>query len=214
MAHHRRASVAAGRAGCQAFAVLASFQEALVALATDCGMRTRFGVDPVAALASFDLDAVELARLAAVPHGRLEAYAQGLLDKRWRQVLRVVPRTARVARDLAGRYRRFVMDNPPSVEDSVLPPGPAEAVRALPVLRKLLLEDAGSPSYCADLLTFEVLGSCSAFDGLTRRMAAHYALHDLAPSIDRGVLPVDPDPVDIDYVFGKDGVRWMRAADR
>ncbi|MDH5673124.1 MAG: hypothetical protein OEZ06_13295 [Myxococcales bacterium] len=138
--------------------MLAAYQEALVALSTDAALRRRFKADPKAALADYELSPSERAMLAGLEPARLEHYAQGLIEKRWRNLARVWPCSLQVARNLERRYRRLVDREPPQAMDTPLPPGPAEALRVLPRLRHALERDAGSAPYAAELLCFETFG--------------------------------------------------------
>ena len=194
--------------------MLAGFQDAFVALAADGRLRRAFAEDPAAALASFERDARarggcvlgdrERAALLALPAAELERYARSLVEKRWGELAKVVPLTLRVAPSLAGAYRAWAVDHPARIEESVLPPGIAEALRALPALRAHLAGE-GEAAYAADLCSFEALRAASRVDGGERSLRARHAIHVVAADVTRGLLPVDPphSPTEVRWAHGR-----------
>lgn len=192
----------------QGFAcVLTGFQDAFVALAADARLRRRFAADRDAALADFALSARERAALVALPVDELERYARALVAKRWGEVARALPLTLRVAPSVGDHCRRWLADHPAPARDSVLPPGVAEAMRALGALRARLGDDREA-SYAADLLAFETLRAAARADGEPRTMRSRFAIHALADQVARKLLPIDPELAPTEVRFERDGVRW------
>jgi hypothetical protein len=182
--------------------VLVGLQNAFVALATDAKLRRLFGQDRDAALAGFDLAVTERAALRALPVAPLERYARSLIEKRWGEVVRVVPLTMRVAPSLRDNYRAWALEHPASVRDHVQSPGAAEAQRALIAMRAALSDEAEA-AYAADLYAFEVLGAASRCDGMERTLRSAFAIQDIAAEIARGLVPIDPDHAPTEIVFGR-----------
>jgi len=187
--------------------VLAALQDVLVAVATDRAARRRFARDREAVLAGYELGERELAALRALPLAAIERYAASLELKRWGELARVVPRTLRIAPSLPAIYRRWLGEHPAPAEDGVLSPGAREGLRALGELRAALADDRHA-DYAADLVTYEVLGAATREDGVARGFTARFAVHDLARSIDRGLVPIDPEPAPHDYRFARARVAW------
>jgi hypothetical protein len=192
--------------------VIGDFQEALVALALDAGTRERFLRGAPGALAPFRLDDRELSMLRAIEPVALERCARGLLDKRWEELRRIVPLSARATPALARLYRGFLARHPAPVRDGVLSPGHAEALRALDALERALRADPGAAPWAPDLLGFEVFAACSRADGLVRGGRGAYALHEIAAEIRDGRVPFDADPAPHAYRFDRAGVRHRRLA--
>src|SRR5262249_9508934 len=119
--------------------VLSAFEDAYVALLADAGLRERFRRAGVAALSAFALSPREQATLERLPLAALDRCAASLVDKRWREVARVVPLTLRIAPRLERFYRTWVSFHPARATDTVLAPGVAEGLRALPALRRELM---------------------------------------------------------------------------
>lgn len=94
----------------------------------------------------------------------------------------------------------------------MLDPGLEEAQRALPRLRRELAQDPGEAAYAAELLVFEVLARCSRRDGRPRFLRARHAVHEIAAALQRGVVPMDPDPAPTRFRFERAGVRWWNDA--
>jgi hypothetical protein len=185
-------------------------QQALVRLCLDARMRARF-------LATGELDGIELtaaerSELASIPRAALERFAGSLVAKRWGEVSRVVPLTLRVSPRLGHRYQLWLATSPSPARDSVLDPGCAEALRALPALCDALAGDAGEAAYAPDLLMFEVLARCSRCDRQPRNGRARYAVHEIADALARAVIPMDPEPVPTRFRFEAGGVRWWTEA--
>ena len=177
-------------------------QNAFVALATDASLRRAFAQDRDAALAKFAIDATERAALRALPIEALERYARSLVEKRWGELARVVPLTAKVAPSLRDKYRAWALEHPAVVRDSVLSPGAIEAQRALIAMRSALSDEAEAV-YAADLYAFETLGAASRCDGMTRGMHSEFAIQDIAAEVARGLVPIDPDRCPTELTFGR-----------
>lgn len=191
-------------------AAMLAKQQALVRLCLDARVRARFlatgEIDGIA------LTAAERAELAALPQGALDRFAGSLMAKRWGEVSRVVPLTLRVSPRLGQRYQLWLATSPSPARDTVLEPGCAEALRALPDLRDALARDPGEAAYAPDLLVFEVLARCSRCDRQPRHARARYAVHEIADALARGVIPMDPEPAPTRFRFEAAGVRWWPEA--
>lgn len=185
--------------------MIAGFQDALVALATDRALRRRFAREPDTALAGFALEARAAAALRAIPLPALERYASSLEAKRWGEVARVVPRTLKISRSLPRRYRAWLGAHPAPLTDHVQSPGVAEALRALSAMRRALADD-GEAVYAADLFAYETCAAASRTDGVARTLASRFALHAIAHDLDAGVIPMDPDPTPHAYRFERDRI--------
>lgn len=185
-------------------------QRAFVHLCLDA--RVRAELAGTGRLTGFALTHDERAMLAAIPRAALDRYADSLVAKRWSEVSRAVPLTLRVSPGLGRRYRRWLATSPSPAVDSVLDPGLEEASRALPQLHRELARDPGEAVYAADLLVFEVLARCSRRDGRPRMARARHAVHEIAAALQRGVVPMDPDPAPTRLRFERAGVRWWREA--
>jgi len=190
--------------------VLASLQEVIVAVATDRAVRRRFARDRDAVLASYELGARELAALRALPIEAIDRYAASLELKRWGELGRVVPRTLRVVPTLPQIYRRWLGAHPAPARFTVLSPGASEGLRALGELRAALADDRHA-DYAADLVTYEVLAAASREDGEPRGFTSRFAIHEVARAIDRGGIPIDPDPAPHAYRFARERVQWRPA---
>jgi hypothetical protein len=193
--------------------MLRHLQEALARLATDERQRRRWEVDPTGFAAEQSLSEKELAVLRGVPLDAIERYARSLLAKRWGEVARAIPSTLRAAPSVEARYRAWAAHHPALAlaVDAVLPPGPAEGLRALPALAAALARDPGEAPYAADLLRYEILAASSRADGEARTMTSAYRVDRLARDIARGLLPVDPEPEPTELRFEKRRVRWRAA---
>ncbi|MEO8183184.1 MAG: hypothetical protein ABI895_30500 [Deltaproteobacteria bacterium] len=191
--------------------MLAAFQEALVSLAADAGMRRRFATDPEAALQPFVLGVAERAALCAIPVERLERFARALVSKRWGDLARVVPLTLRVSPSLPRRYRAWALEQPATAVHGVLCPGAAEGLRALSALHASLANDEREARYAADLFAFEVLGAASRGDGEPRGLNSRFALVAIADDVRRGLLPVDPEARATELRFERARVYWRPA---
>ncbi len=189
--------------------MLAAFQDLLGLLATDAGTRARFADDREGFLRAFPSDEGDRRLLRAIALHDLARFADGLIAKRWQEVRRVVPLSLVVAPRLAVAYRTWLAEHPAPAQDTVLPPGPAEALRALPTLAGATLHPALA-AYAPDLLSFEVLSACSLIDGAGRRLRAGFAVHDIVADLRRGVLPMDPPPVPHEYRFERGGAQHRR----
>lgn len=188
----------------------AEWQRAFVRLCLDAWSRARFA--DTGQIDDIDLTDHERATLAAIPAAALERFAESLIAKRWREVSRVLPMTLRVSPGIGQRYRRWLARAPAPAMDTVLDPGPAEALRALPHLHRALAEDEGEAAYAADLLAFEVLACCSRQDGRPRLLRSRYAVHEIATELQRSLVPMDPELAPTRFRFERAGVRWWRAS--
>ena len=148
--------------------------------------------------------------LAALSEPDLRRYARGLRQKRWAEVAATVPLAARVLPELHARYDAWLRAHPPAARDSLLAPGAAEALRALPALADALPGDPGQAPYAAELLAFEVLAACSRADGTPRTLRTRVAIHDVVAELRRGLIPVDPEPDAHEYRFERGGPRHRR----
>ena len=171
---------------------LARLQDALAAVVTG---------------AAYEADATPLAGLSGDDVAR---YARGLRRKRWQEVARSLPLSARVIVGLEARYDRWLCAHPPVACDGVLPPGLAEASRALADLTRGLGADPGEASWAADLLAFEVAAGCARADGGRRELRARHAVHEIAAELRVGLVPVDPPLAPHAYVFEGSAMRWRR----
>ncbi|MCE9578789.1 MAG: hypothetical protein K8W52_37035 [Deltaproteobacteria bacterium] len=174
-----------------------AFQDAFVAIVADAALRRRFRVEPDAVLDGFALDADARAALRGIPLDELERFARSLVAKRWHEVARIVPLTARVAPSLGERYRAWVAEHPAPVSLALLSPGAAEARRALPALHAALAADDAEARYAADLLAYEVIRATGG------ELRARYDLDAIAHEVARGLLSVDPEPAPRVYRFGR-----------
>jgi hypothetical protein len=186
--------------------MIAALHDAFVALATDAALRRRFAADPDAALARFALGPAERAALCGIEPTALDRYARSLVAKRWGEVARVVPLALRVAPSLPDRYHTWALGHPAPVAETVLSPGIAEALRALPALHAELAPDEREAPYAADLYAFEVLRAASRGDGIVRTLTTRFELHAIADDLGRGLVPVDPDQVRTIYRFDRERV--------
>ena len=191
--------------------MIGTFEEALVALATDPARRARLRSEGEASLEGLSLDATERRALAAIPVDALKRYARSLVAKKWHDVSQTAPLTWRIVPDLARIYRSWAEGHPAVAEDSVLPPGSAEALRALSALR-LELSAPRHPDYAADLVAFEVLSACSRADKVERFLTSRWQLSDIAADIAKGLLPADPSEQPTLFRFDGNGVRWRPRA--
>jgi hypothetical protein len=191
--------------------MLRHLQEALARLATDPRQRRRWAADPSSAGAELSLSGKEIEALRAVPLAALERYAGSLVAKRWGEVKNVIPATLRVCPSVERRYRTWALSNPARAADTVLPPGAAEAARALPALTAALRSDPGEASYAADLLTYETLAACSRVDGAAREMTSGFRIDRIAREIATGLVPVDPERATTELRFEGGRVRWRPA---
>src|SRR5438445_625149 len=188
-----------------------AFQEALVRLAADAGLRARFSSNATDALAGFALEPREREALLAISARDLERYARSLLFKRWSDVAHVFPLSTKISPSLGKRYRAWLAKDPAIASDTVLSPGAAEALRALPALRRALAEDRGEAIYAPEVLAYEALSHASRIDREPRFLTSRFAVHELVAELRRGVIPIDPEPSPTELRFDGDGVRWRKA---
>lgn len=189
--------------------VLAQLQDALATIVTDGEVGEMYRRSPDEAIGA---RAIHGARdtLGRLGPGEVLRYARGLRRKRWDDVAATVPLSARVIGGLEGRYDAWLQDHPPEARDTVMPPGAAEALRALSDLADDVRQDPGEAPWAAELLVFEVLGACSRADGISRGLQARYAIHQIAEELRSGLVPIDPPQEAHAYAFGARGVRTKR----
>jgi hypothetical protein len=189
--------------------VLAQLQDALATIVTDGEAEDVYRRSPrEAILAVAELDARDT--LARMDTSEVLRYARGLRRKRWDDVAATVPLSVRVIGGLEGRYRTWLQAHPPEAHDTVVPPGAAEALRAVVDLAEGLHQDPGEAPWAAELLVFEVLSACSRADGVSRGLQAQYAIHRIAEELRAGLVPIDPPLEPHAYAFGATGVRMKR----
>jgi hypothetical protein len=189
--------------------MLQTFQNVLFRLLLDSQLREQFCVAPERVLAPFRLSADEDAALRALTPQTLERCARGLMHQRWSQVQQVMPLSRRLCPSLSHRYLQWLATHPASVEQTVLAPGAAEALRALPALHKSLAQDKAEAVYAADFLAFEVLQCCTRQDGQLRWLQSQFALHLLAQEMVHGIIPLDPERMPSRYRFDRRGTQWQ-----
>lgn len=197
----------------RSFGLLADLQDALAALVTDLAFLERFERAPAEALAARwpDLAPDERASLVALDAAALRRCAEGLIAKRWDDLRKVTPLSARVAPALRRHHRRWLESHPATAADTVLGPGEAEALRALPALAARLQADDDAPPWAAELLAYEVLAACSARDGHERFARAGCAVHEIAALLRAGQRPaLDAEPAPHRYRFTRAGVQHRR----
>lgn len=187
--------------------MLARFQDLFVRLCADAALRARFRADPAAVLDEADLGERERRALLGIPGDALERYARSLVEKRAREVAKVLPLTRRVAPSVLARYRAFLEQSPAEVADPALDPGAAEALRALSHLCRALRDDEGEAPYAPALLAFEVLRAASRADGQVRTLRCRYRADLLARDVEEGQLPVDPEPAPCLFRFSRAGMK-------
>src|SRR5205814_5174226 len=154
---------------------LAQLQDALCTIVTDGEVEEVYRRSPGEAIVAVaELDARDT--LAALEVSEILRYARGLRRKRWEDVAATVPLSVRVIGGLEGRYRTWLQGHPAEASDTLLPVGAAEALRALVDLADDLHQDPGEAPWAAELLVFEVLGTCSRADGVSRGLQAQYAI--------------------------------------
>ncbi|HEX9295548.1 MAG TPA: hypothetical protein VF881_06925 [Polyangiaceae bacterium] len=186
--------------------MLTTFQEALIALATDPGWRARFRAEREAFLEVLPLDATERRALADIPTEAMNRFARSLVAKKWQEVARTTPLTLRLVPQLALMYRTWAESHRALATYGSLSPGAAEALRALPALRHQLSAPR-YPEYAADLLAYEVLAACSRLDRVERLLASRWNLAEIAADICKGLLPIDPTDGATLFRFDGSGVR-------
>lgn len=191
--------------------MITDFQNAYVQLVADSRLRTRFLADPQAALAGFSLSGREMRALLAIPREQLARFASALIAKRAGEFRHALPLSMKISYSLEKRYRDWLASHPARRQETVLPPGLQEALRALPDLYPALARDEGEADYCADLFAFEVLSGCARIDGEARTMRARFRTDLIAAQIRRGVIPIDPRPAATEYYFQGRRLRWRAA---
>jgi len=183
-------------------------QNALVRLCTEADRLQRFEQAPDQALEDLDLDARERSALAQIPHEALERYARSLVDKRYAELERAVPLTAKISPRLRRHHRRILDRGALRAADTILSPGSFQALTLLTELREALTLDESAPDYAADLFTFETLRACSAEDGTPRQAKLRFAMHTLVADMKEGLLTVDPPLEPTRYRFSQKRIEW------
>jgi hypothetical protein len=166
--------------------------------------------DALATLVTSDDDAAIPEVLGDLPVVDVRRYARGLRQKRGAELAATLPLATRVIGDLGTRYDVWLRDHPPAARDTLLSPGTAEALRALPALADALAGDPGQAEYAADLLAFETLAACSRADGLARALRTRFPIHALVAELRTGLIPIDPPLEAYEYRFERGGPRHRR----
>jgi hypothetical protein len=189
--------------------LLAKLQDGLSTIVTDGEVEEVYRHSPGEAIAAVaEREARQtLAQLETVEVLR---YARGLRRKRWDDVAATVPLSVRVIGGLEERYGAWLQAHPPEARDTLVPPGAAEALRALVDLVEDLHHDPAEAPWAAELLVFEVLGACSRADGVSRGLQAQYAIHRIAEEVRAGLVPIDPPLEPHAYAFAVGGARMKR----
>jgi hypothetical protein len=189
--------------------VLAKLQDALATLVTDGEVEDVYRRTPGEAIVAVaELDARDT--LGRLESAEVLRYARVLRRKRWDDVAATVPLSVKVIGGLEGRYHTWLRAHPAEAHDTVVPPGPTEALRALMDLVKDLGADPGEAPWAAELLVFEVLGACSRADDVSRGLQAQYPIHRIAEEVRAGLVPIDPPVEPHAYAFGNGGVRMRK----
>jgi hypothetical protein len=188
---------------------LAQLQDALATIVTDAEVQQVYRRTPgEAVVAVADPEARDT--LGQLEVAEVLRYARGLRRKRWDEVAATVPLSVGVIAGLEARYDAWLGEHPPRAHDTVVPPGPTEALRALVPLSHELYNDPGEAPWAVELLVFEVLLACSRADGVSRGLKARYAIHQIAEELRGGLVPIDPPPDPHVYAFAGDGFRLRR----
>jgi hypothetical protein len=174
--------------------------------------RLRVWQDALGAIVTSADPAAALAAQAGTMVGRLDAaavarYAQGLVEKSWGEVAACLPLSCQYIGSLGWRYQAWLTAHPPRSDDTVLSPGAAQALRALPALAAALADDPGEAPWGAELLVFETQQAASRDDGRPRTLTARYPLHTIIADLRAGLVPIDPPQRPHAYVFDGGGVR-------
>jgi len=189
--------------------VLAQLQDALATIVTDGEVEDVYRITPGEAIVAVaELDARDT--VAHLEPAEVLRYARVLRRKRWDDLAATVPLSVQVIGDLEGRYYTWLRAHPPEAQDTVVPPGATEGLRALMDLVEDIGHDPGEAPWAAELLVFEVLGACSRADDVSRGLQAQYPIHRLAEQIRAGLVPIDPPIEPHAYAFRSEGVRMKR----
>lgn len=172
---------------------MVGFQDAFVALVADAALRRRFAADPEGALDGYGLDGRARAALRGIPLEAIERFARSLVMKRWHELARVVPLTRRVSPRLRVHHRAWALEHPARARDTVLSPGVTEALRAEGALRDALADEGEAP-YAADLWMLEVRRAAARAGEPVPELVSRFSIVDIAAQVDRGLLPIDPEP--------------------
>ena len=180
---------------------LRQFQDAFARLCVDAALRERWRSDRAAALAELGLaseDRVAHA-LGSVAPSSLDTFATALFERRWRQVERAVPATARVWPALREACRRHDVsaETDEGNVDATTTAHRSPALRALLRLRRPLdaqLRRGDAPPWLGDLFSFEVERALAREAGEARELECTWPAHELACACARGELPASPQP--------------------
>jgi hypothetical protein len=185
---------------------LARLQDALATLVTDGEAEQVYRRTPGEAVVAV-ADASARAALAGLEVTDVLRYARGLRHKRWQDVAATVPLSVGVIAGLHACYDVWLSRHPAQAHDTLLPPGAAEALRALVDLVAELRDDPGEAPWAAELLVFETLSACSRVDGVARGLQSQYPIHAIVEELRGGLVPIDPAPEAYAYAFGRGGAR-------
>lgn len=188
---------------------LAQLQDALATIVTDGEVEDVYRRTPGEAIVAVaEMEARDT--LAHLETSEVLRYARGLRRKRWDDVAATVPLSVQVIGGLEGRYYAWLRAHPAEANDTVVPPGATEALRALMDLVKDISQDPGEAPWAAELLVFEVLGACSRADDVSRGLQAQYPIHRIAEEMRAGLVPIDPAVEPHAYAFGDGGLRMRK----
>lgn len=190
---------------------LAQVQDALATIVTDGEVERVYQRTPGEAIVAV-ADAAARETLAALEVADVLRYARGLRHKRWDDVAATVPLSARLITGLHACYHVWLSKHPAQAHDTLLPPGAAEALRALVDLVDELRGDPGEAPWAAELLVFETLSACSRADGVARGLQSQYPIHAIIDELNDGLVPIDPPAEPHAYAFGRAGVRARKLA--
>jgi hypothetical protein len=185
---------------------LAQLQDALAAIVTDGEVERVYQRTPGEAIVAV-ADAAARESLAALEVGDVIRYARNLRRKRWDDVAATVPLSVKTIAGLHACYDVWLSAHPAQAHDTLLPPGAAEALRALVDLVDQLRDDPGEAPWAAELLVYETLAACSRADGVPRGLQSQYPIHTIVEELRAGFVPIDPALEPHVYAFAANGVR-------
>jgi hypothetical protein len=189
--------------------LLAQLQDALATIVADGEVERVYRNAPGEAIAAV-ADQETRQTLGGLERADIVRYARGLRHKRWLEVSATVPLSVRVIAGLEARYDAWLSAHPPTARDTLVPPGAAEALRALTDLTHDLFNDKGEAPWAAELLVYEVLSACSHADGVARGLQAQYPVHAIAEEVHAGQVPTGRGIEPHAYAFGAGGVQIKR----
>jgi hypothetical protein len=188
---------------------LAQVQDALATIVTDGEVERVYLRTPGEAIAAV-ADTAARDALGHLEVADVVRYARGLRRKRWDDLSATWPLSVRSIAGLHACYDAWLAAHPPRAQDTLLPPGPAEALRAMVDLVDELRDDPGEAPWAAELLVFETLAACSRADDVPRGLQSQYAIHAIVDELNQGLVPIDPPPEPHAYAFAGNGVRWKK----